>query len=91
MLNGLWKHVASRVRQMVTTYDLSTKFYENPTKLAVAFTLEACRDPITAKKYGHSATSLLYHFTTSIIIKDTRFAMIAFILLLSFGTHINQI
>ncbi|OXU29027.1 hypothetical protein TSAR_005155 [Trichomalopsis sarcophagae] len=72
MLNSLWQHVASRVRQMVTNCDLSTDFYENPTKLAVAFTLEACRDPSTAKKYRHSAVSLFQHFTMSVIIKDIR-------------------
>lgn len=73
MLNSLWQHVASRVRQMVTNCDLSTDFYENPTKLAVAFTLEACRDPTMAKKYRHSAVSLFQHFTMSVIIKDIRY------------------
>ncbi|XP_011498574.1 PREDICTED: protein MMS22-like [Ceratosolen solmsi marchali] len=82
MLNGLWNHVASRVRQMVTTFDLSTKFYENPTKLAVLFTLEACRDPVTAKKYRHSAISLFHHFTTSIIIKDIRITRLYLTLIL---------
>ena len=73
MLNALWNHVASRVRQMVTTCNLDTDFYENPTKLAVTFTLEACRDPITAKKYRHTAMSLFQHFSTSVIIKDIRY------------------
>ncbi|KAL7294391.1 hypothetical protein TKK_0012396 [Trichogramma kaykai] len=72
MLNALWSHVASRIRQTVTICDLSTDFYVNSTKLAVAFTIEACRDPVTAKKYRHSHVTLFQHFTTSVIIKDIR-------------------
>ncbi|XP_014204492.1 protein MMS22-like [Copidosoma floridanum] len=72
MLDSLWKHVAIRIRLMVATCDLSNEFYKNPTKLAAAFTLDACRDPATAKKYCHSAISLFQHFTASPIIKDLR-------------------
>lgn len=75
MLKSMWKHVASRIRQMVGICDLSTNFYENPTKLAVDFTIEACRDEKTADQYRHSAEKLFQHFTASPIIKDLRYLL----------------
>lgn len=73
MMNALWNHLAGRTRLMVTVCDLNTKNYENATKLALEFTIEACRDPDTAKKYKHSALTLFQHFSDSPIIKDSRF------------------
>lgn len=72
MLDALWSHVACRVRQLVFDPNLMGDYYQNLTKLALAFTIEALKDPGTAKKYKHSATSLFQHFT-SINVKDVRY------------------
>lgn len=71
MLNALWNFVACRIRQFVFDPVLG----ENCriiSKLAVMFTLEAVRDPITAKKYKHSTMSLFQHFAASVSVKDIR-------------------
>ncbi|XP_032672061.1 protein MMS22-like [Odontomachus brunneus] len=72
MLDALWCFVASRVRQLVFDPVLSGDNYKDISKLAVIFTLEAVRDPATAKKYKHSAMSLFQHFAASIFVKDIR-------------------
>ncbi|XP_033225230.1 protein MMS22-like [Belonocnema kinseyi] len=71
MLDALWSHVACRVRQLVFDPHLIGDYYQNLTKLALAFTIEALKDPGTAKKHKHSAASLFQHFT-SINVKDVR-------------------
>ena len=75
MLDSLWCHVACRVRQLIFDPTLIGPNYRNFTKLAVAFTTEALKDPATAKKYKHSAVSLFQHFT-SINVKDPRYSFI---------------
>ncbi|XP_011860729.1 PREDICTED: protein MMS22-like isoform X2 [Vollenhovia emeryi] len=72
MLDALWCYVASRVRQLVFDPVLSGDNYKSISKLAVIFTLEAVREPATAKKYKHSAISLFQHFAASIFVKDIR-------------------
>ncbi|XP_028046332.2 protein MMS22-like isoform X2 [Monomorium pharaonis] len=72
MLDALWCVVASRVRQLVFDPVLSGDNYKIISKLAVLFTLEAVREPATAKKYKHSAVSLFQHFAASIFVKDIR-------------------
>ncbi|XP_026671561.1 protein MMS22-like [Ceratina calcarata] len=72
MLDALWHYVASRVRQLVFHPALTTDNYRDISKLAVSFTLEALRNPATAKKYMHSAMSLFQHFASSVIVKDIR-------------------
>ncbi|KAJ8680183.1 hypothetical protein QAD02_015970 [Eretmocerus hayati] len=72
MLEALWCHVASRIRQMMITFDVGSEFYENSTKLAVLFTCEACRNPHLSGKYKHTPASLFQHFSTSTFIKDIR-------------------
>lgn len=69
ILNALWTFLASRIRMMIK----DCHNYENPVKLAILFTIEACRDPITADKHKHSAKSLFEHFSASPLLKDTRF------------------
>lgn len=73
MVNSLWSHVMSRVRQMVAVSNSNSNDYRDLTKLAVAFTLDAIRDTTLASNRCHSPTSLFQHFTTSIMIKDTRY------------------
>ncbi|TGZ50279.1 Uncharacterized protein DBV15_02129 [Temnothorax longispinosus] len=72
MLDALWCFVASRVRQLVFDPVLTGNNYKIISKLAVIFTLEAVREPATAKKYKHSAISLFQHFAASILVKDIR-------------------
>lgn len=72
MLDALWCFVASRVRQLVFDPVLTGDNYKIISKLAVIFTLEAVREPATAKKYKHSAVSLFQHFAASIFVKDIR-------------------
>ena len=72
MLDALWSHVACRVRQLVFDPTLIGDHYQNLTNLAVAFTIEALKDPGTAKRHKHSAASLFQHFT-SINVKDARY------------------
>lgn len=72
MFNALWCYVACRVRQLVFDPVLTGDQYQNVSKLAVLFTLEALRNPVTAKKYKHSAMSLFQHFASSVIVKDIR-------------------
>ncbi|XP_029176045.1 protein MMS22-like isoform X2 [Nylanderia fulva] len=72
MLEALWCFVASRIRQLVFDPILIGDNYKIISKLAVIFTLEAGREPATAKKYKHSAVSLFQHFAASIFLKDIR-------------------
>ncbi|XP_033366135.1 protein MMS22-like isoform X2 [Bombus vosnesenskii] len=72
MLDALWCYVASRVRQLVFDPALTNVHFEDISKLAVLFTLEALKNPATAKKYKHSATTLFQHFASSVIVKDIR-------------------
>ncbi|XP_012139632.2 protein MMS22-like isoform X2 [Megachile rotundata] len=72
MLDALWCYGACRVRQLVFDPTLISDHYNDVAKLAVAFTLEALRNPVVAKKYKHSAISLFQHFASSIIVKDIR-------------------
>ncbi|KAG7210314.1 hypothetical protein KM043_011855 [Ampulex compressa] len=72
MLDALWSYVACRVRQLVFDPIITSDHYQDLSKLAVMFTLEALRDPVTAKKHKHSAVSLFQHFAASIIVKDVR-------------------
>lgn len=72
MLDALWCFVACRVRQLVFDPILTGDNYKDISKLAVIFTLEAIRDPATAKKYKHSVVSLFQHFAASIFVKDIR-------------------
>jgi hypothetical protein len=72
MLDALWCFVACRVRQLVFDPVLIGDNYKDISKLAVIFTLEAIRDPITAKKYKHSTISLFQHFAASVFVKDIR-------------------
>ncbi|XP_046143371.1 protein MMS22-like isoform X3 [Osmia bicornis bicornis] len=72
MLVALWCYVACRVRQLVFDPALTSDHYRDIAKLAVAFTLEALRNPTIAKKHKHSAMSLFQHFASSIIVKDIR-------------------
>ncbi|XP_011065878.1 PREDICTED: protein MMS22-like [Acromyrmex echinatior] len=75
MLDALWCFVASRVRQLVFDPVLTGDNYKIISKLAVIFTLEAVREPATAKKYKHSAISLFQHFAASIFVKDIRITL----------------
>lgn len=71
---ALWCHLISRIRLMLNIDDdLSTNFYEIPTKLAAGFTIEICRDPKRYQNFNHSPVKLFQHFTTSIILKDLRY------------------
>ncbi|KAI4498080.1 hypothetical protein M0802_006904 [Mischocyttarus mexicanus] len=72
MLDALWCNVACRVRQLAFDPLLVEDHYHDLAKLAVAFTLNALKEPLVAKKYKHSAASLFQHFATSLIIKDIR-------------------
>ncbi|EZA59634.1 Protein MMS22-like protein [Ooceraea biroi] len=72
MLDALWCFVACRVRQLVFDPVLIGDNYKDISKLAVIFTLEAGRDPATAKKYKHSVVSLFQHFAASVFVKDIR-------------------
>ncbi|XP_076654446.1 protein MMS22-like [Halictus rubicundus] len=72
MLDALWCYVACRVRQLVFDPALTGDHYRDVSQLAVAFTLDALRNPVTSKKYKHSATSLFQHFASSVIVKDIR-------------------
>ncbi|XP_050445023.1 protein MMS22-like isoform X1 [Cataglyphis hispanica] len=72
MLDALWCFVACRIRQLVFDPILIGDNYKIISKLAVIFTLEAVREPATAKKYKHSAISLFQHFAASIFLKDIR-------------------
>lgn len=72
MLDALWCFVACRIRQLVFDPILIGENYKIISKLAVIFTLEAIREPATAKKYKHSAISLFQHFAASIFLKDIR-------------------
>ncbi|KYM87553.1 Protein MMS22-like protein [Atta colombica] len=75
MLDALWCFVASRVRQLVFDPVFTGDNYKIISKLAVIFTLEAVREPATAKKYKHSAASLFQHFAASIFVKDIRITL----------------
>ncbi|XP_046814404.1 protein MMS22-like isoform X2 [Vespa crabro] len=72
MLDALWSNVACRVRQLAFDPLLIGDHYRDLAKLAVAFTLNALKEPGLAKKYKHSAASLFHHFATSLIVKDIR-------------------
>lgn len=72
MLDALWCYVACRVRQLVFGPVFTGDHYRDVANLAAEFTLEALRNPTTAKKYKHSATSLFQHFASSITVKDIR-------------------
>lgn len=90
-MNALWTHLAGRTRVMANSCDLSTRNYENPTKLAVDFTVEACRDPALAKKYNHTATSLFTHFSNSVIVKDTRYALFNHLSLIPYFIFVQKL
>ncbi|XP_035727312.1 protein MMS22-like isoform X1 [Vespa mandarinia] len=72
MLDALWSNVACRVRQLAFDPLLIGDHYHDLARLAVAFTLNALKEPGLAKKYKHSAASLFHHFATSLIVKDIR-------------------
>ncbi|KAK0098257.1 hypothetical protein PV326_010156 [Microctonus aethiopoides] len=72
MLEALWSVVAGRVRTLVFDINSIGENYNVIAKLAAAFTLEALNNPIMAKNYRHSATSLFAHFTSTINVKDVR-------------------
>lgn len=72
MLDALWSNVACRVRQLAFDPLLIGDHYHDLARLAVAFTLNALKEPGLAKKYKHSAASLFQHFAISLIVKDIR-------------------
>lgn len=72
LLDALWCYVACRVRQLVFDPVFNSEHYQYISKLAVLFTMEALRNPATAKKHKHSAMSLFQHFASSVIVKDIR-------------------
>ncbi|KAG9429298.1 protein MMS22-like isoform X1 [Apis mellifera carnica] len=72
LLDALWCYVACRVRQLVFDPIVNSEHYQYISKLAVLFTMEALRNPATAKKHKHSAMSLFQHFASSVIVKDIR-------------------
>ncbi|OAD54304.1 Protein MMS22-like [Eufriesea mexicana] len=82
MLDALWCYVACRVRQLVFDPVLTNEYYQDISKLAVLFTLEALKNPAIAKKHKHSVSSLFQHFATSIIVKDIRITRYYLILIL---------
>ena len=72
ILDALWSFVASRIRQLVFEPVIMGDNYIDLAKLATAFTLEALKNPVAAKRHQHSAASLFQHFTSSIAVKDVR-------------------
>ncbi|XP_043263204.1 protein MMS22-like, partial [Colletes gigas] len=82
MFDALWCYVACRVRQLVFDPVLTGDYYGDVSKLATAFTLEALRNPLIAKKYKHSAMSLFQHFASSVIVKDIRITRCYLVLIL---------
>ncbi|XP_053997170.1 protein MMS22-like [Hylaeus anthracinus] len=82
MLDALWCYVACRVRQLIFDPIMTGDYYRDVSKLAAAFTLEALRNPVTAKKHSHSATSLFQHFASSVIVKDIRITRCFLVLIL---------
>lgn len=78
ILDALWSLVAGRVRQLVFEPPLNGNNYTDLAKLAAAFTTEALRNPGQAKRHKHSPASLFQHFTSSVIVADTRWFQLFF-------------
>ncbi|XP_034947759.1 protein MMS22-like [Chelonus insularis] len=72
MLETLWSVVAGRIRTMIFDHNLTGENFQEISRLAVDFTVEACRNPSMASAHRHSATSLFLHFTSTINVKDAR-------------------
>ncbi|XP_066597925.1 protein MMS22-like isoform X2 [Prorops nasuta] len=72
MLDALWSNVASRLRTLIFDPITPGDYYKDLAELAVSFTLNSIKEPVTAKRHSHSTISFFQHFTSSIIIKDIR-------------------
>ncbi|XP_012220703.1 protein MMS22-like isoform X2 [Linepithema humile] len=91
MLNALWGSVACRVRQLVFDPVLTGDNYKIISKLAVIFTLEAVRDPATAKTHKHSTMSLFQHFAASVFVKDIRITQCYLTMILENGEAVQSL
>ncbi|XP_043496827.1 protein MMS22-like isoform X1 [Polistes fuscatus] len=91
MLDALWSNVACRVRQLAFDPLLIEDHYHDLARLAVAFTLNAIKEPVIAKKYKHSAASLFQHFATSLIIKDIRITRYYLMIILQEEENIHNL